>query len=257
MAMFGQPPPQSLAGVAAPDTGSKADQLSQEQQGALQYQRGDKEKALEHFLAAAQESPADPAVLKTLADFYYVGLGKTEEAFRAYQAVLRIKPDDIEILQILGNLSASMKRFPEAKEYYGRVLKNQPWNSTVKAALNALPRQTATAISGPDVFKNMITSAQRSVNGGEDEAMQTALDRLVSFKRETVTQVAPVPAERVVSFESIRALDQSRETPGSDSRAGTVSGAESPACPCAQRSGRPVLQHRLRSEITRAVSSGG
>jgi len=206
MAMFGQPPPPPLAAVAAPETGSNATQLSQEQQGALQYKRGNKEKALEHFLAAALEAPSDPAVQKTLADFYYVGLGKTDEAFRAYQTVLTIKPDDIEILQILGNLCASMKRFPEAREYYGRVLKNQPWNSTVRAALNALPRQAATVTDGPDVFKKMITSAQRSVNGGEDEAVQTALDRLVSFKREKVTQVAPVPAEPEISFESIRAL---------------------------------------------------
>ena len=141
MAMFAQPRQPSLASVAPPDTGNKATPLSQEQQGALQYQRGDKEKALEHFLAAAREAPTDPAVQKTLADFYYVGLGKTDEAFRAYQAVLALKPDNIETLQMLGNLCTSMKRFPEAQEYYGRVLKNQPWNTAVRNALNALPRQ--------------------------------------------------------------------------------------------------------------------
>jgi tetratricopeptide (TPR) repeat protein len=206
MAMFGQPPPQALAGVAPPETGSKAAPLSQEQQGALQYQRGNKEKALEHFLAAARETPTDPAVQKTLADFYYVGLGKTDEAIRAYQSVLAVKPNNIETLQLLGNLCASMKRFPEAREYYGRVLKNQPWNSTVRSALHALPRQAAAATSGPDVFKNMITTAQRSVNGGEEEAVQTALDRLVSFKRETVTHKTSVPVEPVTPYESIQKL---------------------------------------------------
>lgn len=206
MAMFGQSPQQPLASVAPPDTGNTATPLSHEQRGALQYQRGDKEKALEHFLAAAREAPADPAVQKTLADFYYVVLGKTDEAFRAYQVVLALKPDDIEILQMLGNLCTSMKRFPEAEEYYGRVLKNQPWNSTVRNALNALPSQAAAVTSGPDVFRNMITTAQRSVNGGEDEAVQKALDRLVSFKRETVTHKAPVPAERVIPYESIQKL---------------------------------------------------
>ena len=206
MAMFGQPPPQPLASVAPPDTDNKVTPLSQEQQGALQYQRGDKEKALEHFLAAVREAPTDPAVQKTLADFYYVGLGKTDEAFRAYQAVLAMKPDNIEAMQMLGNLCTSMKRFPEAQDYYGRVLKNQPWNSAVRNALNALPRQAAAVTSRPDVFKNMITTAQRSVNGGEDEAVQTALDRLVSFKRETVTQKAPVPAEPVILYETIQKL---------------------------------------------------
>ncbi len=206
MAMFGQSSPQPLAGVAPLDTNTAGSSLSHEQRGALQYQRGDKDKALEHFLAAARESPSDPDVLKTLADFYYVGLGKTDEAFRAYQTVLTLKPDDIEILQILGNLCASMKRFPESREYYGRVLKHQPWNSVVKSALNALPRQAATATSGPDEFKNVIASAQRSADGGEDEAVQTALDRLMSLKREAVGRVKPVPAEPEIPYEGIRLL---------------------------------------------------
>lgn len=206
MATFGQAPPQRMISVDAPETGSKATPLSQEQRGALQYLRGDKEKALVHFLAAAREAPWDPAVQKTLADFYYIGLGNIDEAFRAYQAVLKIKPNDIGILQILGNISASMKRFPEAQEYYGRVLKTQPWNSAVRDALNALPRQAAAAAVRPDVFKNMITTAQRSVNGGEDEAVQTALDSLLSFKRGAVTHATPVPVEPVISYESIRKL---------------------------------------------------
>lgn len=156
--------------------------LSHEQLGALYYQQGDKQKALDHYREAAREAPRDPAIQKTLADFCYVGLGQAEEALQAYRRVLTLKAEDTEVLQIAGNLCTTLKRFEEARGYYTRLLAVQPWNTDARKALQALPADSV-AESKPDTFTDILQDARRSFSSGTQTGLDNAIDRLVEYKR--------------------------------------------------------------------------
>jgi len=156
--------------------------LSHEQQAAIHYHRGEKDRALELYKEAARLSPGDVAVQKAYADFVYVALGRAEEALPLYKHVLDLKPDDAETLQILGNICASRQRSTDARQYFTRLLDIEPWNMAIKKSVDALPANDSPASS----FKAVILSAQKSVHEGEDERVHEALDRIVQMKQEAV-----------------------------------------------------------------------
>ncbi|MCC6396853.1 MAG: tetratricopeptide repeat protein [Bacteroidetes bacterium] len=185
--------------------------LSHEQLGALYYQRGDKQKALEHYREAAHEAPHDPAIQKSLADFCYVEMGQAEEALQAYRQVLDLKADDPEVLQIAGNLCATLKRFEEARGYYTRLLAVQPWNTDVRKALQALPADSV-AERRPDAFTDILQDARRSFSSGSQTGLDEAIDRLVEYKRGNTPEAA---APRMRTYDEI--LDTIRQ--GNDAAA--------------------------------------
>jgi Flp pilus assembly protein TadD len=168
----------TTSAIGAP--GGVVSGLSHEQRAAIHYCRGEKDRALELYREAAQQFPGDVGVQKAFADFTYVALGRSGDALPLYQRVLELRPSDPETLQILGNLCASNQKPSEAKKYFNRLLELEPWNMAVKKSLDALPANPAST----DAFKNMITSAQKSVQAGEAESVNAALDRILEMKHE-------------------------------------------------------------------------
>jgi Flp pilus assembly protein TadD len=172
---------------------------------ALALVQGDNSmNALEHYREAARLNSTDPQVLKDLADYLLVGAGKPEEAFETYQRVLLIMPDDPETLQVLGNLSVSLRRFTEARGYYGRLVATQPWNVSAKKSLASL--QSFQPVDGPlppkDEFREAITDLQKTCNGLDEHQIHDKLDRLVALKEETVRRQSP--PKRSVSYADIQ-----------------------------------------------------
>ncbi len=202
MSMFRKSGESIAAAVAAPPVHGTATSLSPEHRAALAYKRGEKEKALELYREAAQQAPSDAGVQKALADFYLVGLGRTDDAYASYKRVLDLRPNDPEVLQILGNISASNRKFSEARRYFSTLAEVQPANAVAQKALSALPPEGGLAVT-PDAFRAMIEEAQRSMSASNDSGMDDALDRLMQFKSRNAHQA---PKEPVPTYEEICTL---------------------------------------------------
>ena len=106
--------------------------------GVLCYNEGNKDEALQHYEKAAQLQPFNDIFQKNLADFYYVELGRVEEAMELYGKVLGIDPADIEVLFTLGSICVSLEKFKDAKFFYERILELEPWNVDARERLDEL-----------------------------------------------------------------------------------------------------------------------
>ena len=106
--------------------------------GALYFDEGDKEKALQHYQKAAALESHNPIFQKTLADFYYVVLGQVEDALEHYTRTLSCDSSNIGALLMLGHISVSMRKFEEAKIFYNNVLEIEPWNKDAREKLGQM-----------------------------------------------------------------------------------------------------------------------
>ena len=108
--------------------------------GVLYYRKKDKNKALFHYQQAEKLMPGNTTFKKNLTDFYFVELGKIEEALKIYIDVLRLNPEDVETLLITGHICVSLKEFEDAKVFYTRVLNIEPFNIEAKDNLEKIDR---------------------------------------------------------------------------------------------------------------------
>ncbi len=106
--------------------------------GVLCYNCGDKEKALAYYEKAVQLQPGNITFQKNLADFTYVELSRAEDAMRIYVRILETDPEDIETLLNCGRICEDYKQIDDAKIFYNRVLKIEPWNFDARESLDNL-----------------------------------------------------------------------------------------------------------------------
>ena len=64
--------------------------------------------------------------------------GRIEEALRIYLNLLKLKPDDAEVLMVAGLISAELDKIDNAGFFYNRVLEIEPWNVKAEEGLKAL-----------------------------------------------------------------------------------------------------------------------
>ncbi len=146
--------------------------------GVLSHALGYKENALSHFSKAANIAKGDVVFIKTMADFCYSEMGEAEEAFKYYQEVLDIKPDEIDALMISGHISVSEHRFEAAKRFYEKVLDLEPWNDD---AWTYLEKIETCIDSGTDEreAEEKYKRCQELVNSGEKEPAINELEKLL------------------------------------------------------------------------------
>lgn len=113
--------------------------------GVLAYQAGDKGKALEHYESAVRLSPQDATFSKNLADCYWVGLGRTEEALRVYVDILATHPKDVETLVATGKLCQAVGQPEDARVFFERVLDIEPWNAEARTLIEQAAAATRAA----------------------------------------------------------------------------------------------------------------
>jgi tetratricopeptide (TPR) repeat protein len=109
--------------------------------GVVVYVLGEKAEALKHYERAHELDPENVTIKKNLADYYYVELKRIEDALKLYLEILKKDPKDIEILMILGNLSASLGRFAEATTFYQTVVNVKPGYPGAVQFLEAIGRR--------------------------------------------------------------------------------------------------------------------
>jgi glycosyltransferase involved in cell wall biosynthesis/MoaA/NifB/PqqE/SkfB family radical SAM enzyme len=106
--------------------------------GVLIFQDGDTAGALKHYESAVALQPININFIKNLADFYFVELGRVEDALKLYNKALYINPKDIETLLIIGHICVSLKKFDDAKVFYNKVLQIDPLNADARQMLDKL-----------------------------------------------------------------------------------------------------------------------
>lgn len=203
MSMFRKSGERAATVMAAPPVQGTASSLSAEHRAALAYRRGDKDAALELYRDAARQAPSDAGVQKALADFYFVGLNRPDEAYSAYKHVLDLTPHDPAVLQILGNICASSQKFGEARRYFSTLAEVQPSNPIAQKALSALPPEGGVSVT-PDAFRAMIEEAQRSMSTTNGVGVEDALEKLMQFKSRSARPATAAPP--VLTYEEICTL---------------------------------------------------
>ncbi len=106
--------------------------------GVLCYQLGDSQGAGKAYEQAVKLQPRNSNFRKNLASFYFVELGRTDDAIHIYLDLFREQPRDVEILLSLGQICTSVGRPEEARSFYRRVLEIEPWNMLARQALQGL-----------------------------------------------------------------------------------------------------------------------
>ncbi|MGA1826491.1 MAG: glycosyltransferase, partial [bacterium] len=103
--------------------------------GVLYFDQGDKQKSLAHYQAAIGLQPHNSIFKKNLADFYFVEMGRIEDALKIYTEVLRENPKDSETLFNLGTICKALQKFDDAKFFYNKVLFIDPGNANARKNL--------------------------------------------------------------------------------------------------------------------------
>ena len=140
--------------------------------GVLYYNQGIKDKAQLHYEKAVEFQAENITFRKNLADFYYVELGRVEDALRIYVQILENNPEDVEILLITGHICVGLQKFEDAKDFYARVLEIEPWHADARQNLDKLPKilsETQVSQSSEEMYQ----AAQKAATDGRgQEAIQ-------------------------------------------------------------------------------------
>ena len=110
--------------------------------GVLYYQAGMKEKTLECYEEAVRLDPNQMNFQKNLAEFYFVELGRVEDALKIYHRLLNMDPTDIETLMATGYICRSLNRNEDAVVFFERILDIEPWNLEASDNLDQLSLMT-------------------------------------------------------------------------------------------------------------------
>ena len=146
--------------------------------GVLYYGSGNKEKALECYDRAVQLDPENSNFSKNLADFYFVEMGKIEEALQIYVKILELNPQDIETLLNTGHICVSLNNFEEAKVFYQRVLELEPQNEAARSYIDKLDKMKPNdpEIQSPEELYQEI---QPLLNNGDPHMAISRLEKLL------------------------------------------------------------------------------
>jgi tetratricopeptide (TPR) repeat protein len=146
--------------------------------GALYYKAGNREKALKFYENAVQLDPGNMIFQKNLADFYYVEMGRVEDASRIYSKILEANPEDVETLLIAGHICVSLHKFEDAQVFYHRVLELEPLNEAAQENLEKL-NQMGSIRSELKSAEDMYQEIQPLLNNGDPHKAIASLEKLL------------------------------------------------------------------------------
>jgi Flp pilus assembly protein TadD len=124
------------------------DALAHNDLGVLYLQTGQPDRARQHYERACELAPENTTFRKNLADYYWVQMGRMEDALKAYVEILESLPEDIETLMSLGNVCTALQRYDDARVFFERVLEIEPWNAEAGDKLAELDRLGPLAQTG-------------------------------------------------------------------------------------------------------------
>lgn len=146
--------------------------------GTLHYKYGDKDNTLECYKKSVEYDPDNMDYLKNLADYYHVELEQVEPALAVYKNILEKCDNDVDTLFITGNLSLVMHNFEDAKNYYRKVLRIEPWHAEAFEYLEKIKNHQSedSKTVSPD---EMHQKAHEAGAAGDVESAISTLEQLI------------------------------------------------------------------------------
>lgn len=145
--------------------------------GVLCYSTDNKMKALAHYEKANRLQPNTPTVIKNLAEFYYAELGWADDAIDMLTSLLKVYPDDFEILTALGEISSRIGRLDEARVFFRKAMQLNPENQPLRDKMAELVGPVSAAeYRAPAAETNETGLAQSS---GELDEPMAALEQML------------------------------------------------------------------------------
>jgi Flp pilus assembly protein TadD len=117
--------------------GNPGHALAHNDLGVLYLRTGNRAGALEEHRQAVSLDPANATFAQNLAGLY-LDEGRTDEAVFILVDQVNRHPEDIDTLTALGNVSLTLDRTGEARNFFEKVLALEPWNQTAREAVAAL-----------------------------------------------------------------------------------------------------------------------
>lgn len=174
--------------------------------GVLYFRSGNSLLALANYEKANRLQPGTPAIIKNIAEFYFVELGWVDDAIMLLTALLKEHPLDGEILISLGIISEQLNRSDEARSFFRRAHELTPDNAAILEALarldgpvsaaeyrssataasrsaqdeGSLARQTTATAPAWRSPEELFREAQTAIGAGRDEDAVAVLERLTS-----------------------------------------------------------------------------
>jgi tetratricopeptide (TPR) repeat protein len=105
--------------------------------GVLAYRAEDNQSALLSYQTATKLEPSNLTFQKNLADLYWKKLGRIDDALKIYVDIMAAYPEDIETLLATGKICLSLHQPNDARVFFDRVLKIEPWNVEAHQLLRA------------------------------------------------------------------------------------------------------------------------
>lgn len=106
--------------------------------GVLACQAGENQSALRSYQTAARLEPGNLTFQRNLADLYWVALGRLEDALNIYVDIMTAHPEDVETLLAMGKICLARRQPNDARIFFDRVLKIEPWNAEAHQQLEQL-----------------------------------------------------------------------------------------------------------------------
>jgi tetratricopeptide (TPR) repeat protein len=146
--------------------------------GVIYYKSGFKDKAFEHYQKAALLVPGNQTFQKNLADYYYMELGRTEDAIGIYRDILIDNPRDQETIMILANICIELGRLDDAKIFFESALLSDPDNIQIRQYLEKL-EEIIQQDQAATLLDMQYREAGNLVAAGQYEQAITALEDLL------------------------------------------------------------------------------
>lgn len=82
--------------------------------------------------------------------------GRTDEAIRYFEVILRERPNDAEVLKLIAFLYFRQEKFSESLDYYTRAQKSTPQNAEIPYAIGLIQLKTSQASSAETSFQRAL-----------------------------------------------------------------------------------------------------
>jgi GT2 family glycosyltransferase/Flp pilus assembly protein TadD/glycosyltransferase involved in cell wall biosynthesis len=149
--------------------------------GVLFYDHGHKEKAFYHYEKAVQLEPENTVFQKNLADFYYVEMGRVEEALEIYVRILKTDPQDVEALMATGQICKAFEKPDDASYFFNRILEIDPQNADACKQLEELSRPSHGASLNSESAEDAYRRLQERLDTLSPPEAIAEFEKLVEF----------------------------------------------------------------------------
>ncbi len=177
--------------------------------------------ALFHYHQAAEIDSASPGIYTALAENYY-RLQKPEVAASLARKALRLDPQNIEALTVLGLCCEAMENYTEAMSVYERLVKLRPndkeplYYLTVLQLINNKPKEAsasyrrlrALGLDDPDALMDLARFFQSAGRGREAEQIYLELQQNYPELEKTYLAAAEAAEAQGDTLRAVRMLEE-------------------------------------------------